>query len=219
MLKGVGRLLSSIQRPFLWYGCTKQRSFYKIQWRLVMRNKKQGGLGVSSLISKNRALLLKWIWRLSSPCTSLWKMIISSMYNPAYENGILIFYNQPSKIWKDIMSIVQTDAHHVFTNHCKFMVENGSLTSFWLDNWIGDYLSKQPSLSYIFCLSLNLLWWLTWVDGAMESGSGPYNGADLYFILNKNNYHFYHPCWNPSQCSATRWIRKSRPSTAMTSSV
>ena len=64
------------------------------------------------------------------------------MYNPAYENGIPIFYNQPSKIWKDIMSIVQTDVHHVFTNHCKFVVGNGSLTSFWLDNWIGDYPLK-----------------------------------------------------------------------------
>ena len=56
------------------------------------------------------------------------------MYNPAYENEILIFCNQPSKIWKDIMSIVQTDVLHVFMNHCKFMVGNGSLTSFWLDN-------------------------------------------------------------------------------------
>ena len=142
MPKGVGRLFSSIQRRFLWCGCTKQRSFCKIQWRLVMRDKKQGGLGVGSLISKNRALLLKWIWRLSSPGTSLWKMIISSMYNPAYENGVPIFYNQPSKIWKDIISIVQTDVHHVFTNHCKFMVGNGRLTSFWLDNWIGDYPLK-----------------------------------------------------------------------------
>jgi mannosylglycoprotein endo-beta-mannosidase len=106
MPKGVGRLLSSIQRCFLWCGCTKHRSFCKIQWRLVMRDKKREGLGVGSFISKNRALLLRWIWRLSSPSTSLWKMIISSMYNPAYENGILIFCNQPLKIWKDIMFIV-----------------------------------------------------------------------------------------------------------------
>jgi hypothetical protein len=28
------------------------------------------------------------------------------------------------------MSIVHTDIHHVFTNHCKFMVGNDSLTSF-----------------------------------------------------------------------------------------
>jgi len=34
------QLLSSIQRCFLWCGYTKQRSFCKIQWRLVMRDKK-----------------------------------------------------------------------------------------------------------------------------------------------------------------------------------
>jgi hypothetical protein len=28
------------------------------------------------------------------------------------------------------MSIVHTDVHHVFTNHCKFMVGNDSLASF-----------------------------------------------------------------------------------------
>ena len=40
------------------------------------------------------------------------------------------------------MSIVQTHVHHVFMDYCKFMVGNGSLTSFWLDNWIGDYPLK-----------------------------------------------------------------------------
>ena len=36
MPKGVGKLLSFIQICFLWCGCTKRRSFCKIQWRLVM---------------------------------------------------------------------------------------------------------------------------------------------------------------------------------------
>jgi hypothetical protein len=185
----------------------------------VIRGKKQGGLGVGFLISKNRAMLLKWIWKLYSPSTSLWKMIISSMYNPAYKNGILIFCNQSSKIWKDVMSIVQTDVHHVFTNHCKFMVGNDSLTSFWLDNWIGDYPLKIafPRLYLLFSSkSASVADMGRWT---MESGSGPCNDAELYFILNKNNYHFYHLCWIPSLCSAARWIRKSRLSTTMASSV
>jgi hypothetical protein len=56
------------------------------------------------------------------------------------------------------MSIVQIDIHHVFTNHCKFMVGNDSLTSFWLDNWIGDYPLKTafPRL-YLLSLSKSTL--------------------------------------------------------------
>jgi hypothetical protein len=118
----------------LWCGCTKQRSFCKIQWRLMMRDKNQGGLSVGSFMLKNRALLRKWIWRLSSLGSGLWKTIISSMYNLAYENEIPTFNNQPSKILKDIIYIVQIDDHHIFTNHYKFIVGNGILTSFWLDN-------------------------------------------------------------------------------------
>jgi len=74
-----------------------------------------------------------------------------------------------------------------------------------LDWW----LPSQNSLPQaIFCLPLNLLWWLTWVDGAMESGSSPCNGTDLYFILNNNNYHLYYPCSIPSLCPTTSWRKK-----------
>jgi hypothetical protein len=99
-----------------------------------MFDKNQGGLGAGSFMSKNKALLLKWIWRLSFLGSGLWKTIIFSMYNLAYENEIPNFNNQPSKIWRDIIYIVQTDDHHIFTNHCKFIVGNGRLTSFWLGN-------------------------------------------------------------------------------------
>jgi hypothetical protein len=36
------------------------------------------------------------------------------------------------------MSTIQRGDHHAFTQHCKFLVGNGSLSSFWLDNWIRD---------------------------------------------------------------------------------
>jgi len=52
-----------------------------------MRDKKQEGLGVDSLMSKKRALLLKWIWRLSSLGSGLWKTIIVTLYNPIFRMG------------------------------------------------------------------------------------------------------------------------------------
>jgi len=56
-----------------------------------MRDKKQGGLGIGSLMSKNRALLFKWIWRLSSSSCALWKSLIIYLYKPDFENGVPTF--------------------------------------------------------------------------------------------------------------------------------
>lgn len=116
-----------------------------------MRDKKQEGVGVDSFMSKNRALLLKWIQRLSFLGSGLWKTIIVTLYNPVFQNGILIFNKHPSKIQRDIINILQTDDHHVFTKHFKFIVGNGKLTSFWLNNWIGDFPLKTafPRLYFL----------------------------------------------------------------------
>ena len=55
-----------------------------VSYGVVLRDKKEGGLGIGSLMLKNRAaLLFKWIWRLSSPR----KSIIGNSNKPVFENG------------------------------------------------------------------------------------------------------------------------------------
>jgi len=38
-----------------------------VQWRIVVKARKEGGLRLGSLMSKNISMLFKWIWRLSLP--------------------------------------------------------------------------------------------------------------------------------------------------------
>jgi hypothetical protein len=73
MPKGVCNILTSIQRRFLWSGVAKQKKICKVQWRIVVKARKEGGLGLGSLMSKNISMLFKWIWRLSLPDHALWK--------------------------------------------------------------------------------------------------------------------------------------------------
>jgi len=61
MLKDVFRLLTSIQHKFLWFGTIKMRKIYKVQWSVIVQDKDRGGLGIESLIAKNKAMLFKWI--------------------------------------------------------------------------------------------------------------------------------------------------------------
>ena len=98
MLKGVFRLLTSIQRKFLWSRTVKMRKICKVQWSVVIRDKDRGGLGIGSLIAKNKAMFFKWIWRLSLPGNELWKKIIFNKFKPVFENGFPIFSRRLSCI-------------------------------------------------------------------------------------------------------------------------
>jgi hypothetical protein len=72
------------------------------------------------------------------------------------------------------MSIVQTQVHHVFMDYCKFMVGNGSLTSFWVDNWIGDYPIKT---------AFPRLYLLSFSKSALVADMGRWsNGIWLWFL-------------------------------------
>jgi hypothetical protein len=140
MPKGVCRLLTSIQRKFLWSGTVKMRKICKVQWSVVVRDKDRGGLGIGSLIAKNKAMLFKWIWRLSLPGNELWKKMVITKFKPVFENGFPIFNRRLSCIWRDISSLMtSTDSvSSALANNCRFVVGNGYLTRFWSDAWINS---------------------------------------------------------------------------------
>ena len=61
MLNGVCNILTFIQRIFLWSGVVKQKKICKMQWYIMVKARKEGGLGLSSLMSKNISMFFKWI--------------------------------------------------------------------------------------------------------------------------------------------------------------
>nr|GEY41024.1 RNA-directed DNA polymerase, eukaryota [Tanacetum cinerariifolium] len=87
-----------------------------IGWKKILASKKNGGLGVSSLFSLNRALLYKWIWRFISNGASLWSWLITAIH------GV----NEP-----------------INSEHKSSRVGNGEATSFWDDIWAVDSPLKR----------------------------------------------------------------------------
>jgi len=109
-------------RRFLWCG---------------MRDKKKGGLGIGSLMSKNRALLFKLIWRLSSPSSALWKSLIINLYRPDFD--METFFFELCSMWKELLNFL-------LILRC---------TQYW-----GIYASPQPMCSFSKVSFQCNVWWL-----------------------------------------------------------
>jgi len=72
--------IERLQRNFLWGWDSEGRKISWVSWKKVYESKEDGGLGVISLRRFNFALLGKWIWRLGSENTGLWKEVLDSKY-------------------------------------------------------------------------------------------------------------------------------------------
>ena len=63
MLAKVIKEKEKCTRNFLWKGVDWDGGDHLVPWKLVARAKIKGGLGIGRLKEKNKALLIKWLWR------------------------------------------------------------------------------------------------------------------------------------------------------------
>jgi hypothetical protein len=79
-----------------------------MSWERMGLSKVDGGLGFRDLVSFNKALLAKQIWRMLQNPTSLAARIIKAKYYPA--TGVLdaSLGNRPSFAWRSIMAAQTT---------------------------------------------------------------------------------------------------------------
>ena len=75
---GVRKRLDFYRSRFFWQGDDLKRKYRLAKWDIICRPKDQGGLGIENLEVKNRCLLSKWLWKLSSETDATWAQILRS---------------------------------------------------------------------------------------------------------------------------------------------
>nr|GEU32001.1 RNA-directed DNA polymerase, eukaryota [Tanacetum cinerariifolium] len=107
-----------------------------VAWDKVLSSKNNGGLGVSSFYTLNRALLLKWVWRFLSHDCSMWSQILRVIH------GSRLDFHSHKCIspWGSILREIQVldTKWFDFLFHCKVRIGDWLNTIFWLDVWILD---------------------------------------------------------------------------------
>lgn len=123
---------------FFWGGSFDEKKISWVAWNKVLMPKKNGGLGIRSLLSSNQSLLAKWWWRFKIEPNALWRKIITSIFGNegALDNSCNL--SNYSGVWKQIVNL-ENDLGKVNVNLpslFKIKIGNGEKTSFWHDNWV-----------------------------------------------------------------------------------
>ncbi|KAF5932279.1 hypothetical protein HYC85_028450 [Camellia sinensis] len=78
ILVSVAMWLDRLQRDFLWGSGGDKFRYHLVDWRRICQFKQVGGSGVRQLVTFNKALLGKWLWRFALEQDRLWRRVIAS---------------------------------------------------------------------------------------------------------------------------------------------
>ena len=111
----------------------------------MCRTKEKGGLGIGNLERRNKAFLMKWLWRFLMEGHSLWYKVIKSKFgmSPNKWDSNMVDRGTFRSTWKAISSLYE-DFHRMVS----FKVGKGEKVRFWEDKLAGDNKLKRlfPSL-------------------------------------------------------------------------
>ncbi|KAJ1686499.1 hypothetical protein LUZ63_017889 [Rhynchospora breviuscula] len=130
--------IDKARKRFLWGTDTSGRQkIHLIAWNRICLPKSHGGLGLLDFKLHNRALLLRWIWKLYTCRQSLWFALASNLFSAKRGcNSPALWVNGGSFFWRDLRSLFP-----LLQLSTRVTVQSGVDTSFWFDNWGGKPLS------------------------------------------------------------------------------
>lgn len=124
-------------RRFLWIGSNNYRKIHIVDWDNCCKSKEEGGLGLRSAKTTNKAFLMKLCFWLHSEADSLWSKLVRGKYLKGNLNFEFVKKRNSSHIWRGICNVLDdtfSALHRV--------IGNGLDTKFWWDAKI-EY---EPSL-------------------------------------------------------------------------
>jgi ribonuclease HI len=123
--------IDKLCRDFLWGSTLEKRKMHLVSWKKVTVHKSLGGLGIFSMRDRNKALLAKLCWRISTDHTSPWAQMLTQKYlcpSRLTPSGKKL---PCSRIWAACKL-----GGIIFTQGIKWHIQNGNHVLFWLDWWL-----------------------------------------------------------------------------------
>jgi hypothetical protein len=136
------KMVTRIQREFLWGGVGGARKVCWVKWRKVCQPRNKGGFGVRDVNMVNLSLLAKWKWHLLQEEQPLWKRVLIDKYGD-HVSGLapgegVRWPRFTSLWWRNLMNLEEGVGGNWFTNRVRRKIGNGMKTSFWKDRWLGE---------------------------------------------------------------------------------
>ncbi|KAL0295117.1 UNVERIFIED_CONTAM: hypothetical protein Sangu_3204000 [Sesamum angustifolium] len=127
--KGILKSLEKKMRRFLWHGSSGS-GIAKVAWVQVCKPKEEGGLGISSLIATNQALMLKQLWRiLQHDGNSIW---VDWVYRYRLRHSTIWTFNGTTGSWgwKKLLKL-----RPLLRSGVTYKIGDGSSFNLWQDVW------------------------------------------------------------------------------------
>ncbi|KAG7578919.1 Reverse transcriptase domain [Arabidopsis thaliana x Arabidopsis arenosa] len=126
--------LDKASRDFLWGSTSEKKKQHLVSWKRVCLPKGEGGLGVRSAKTMNKALIAKLGWRLMQNQTNLWSQVLKAKYKvgSVRETNWLTKKSTWSATWRSIV----TGFVEVIKRGLCWVPGDGSQILFWEDKWL-----------------------------------------------------------------------------------
>ncbi|RVX10959.1 putative ribonuclease H protein [Vitis vinifera] len=160
--KRVCARLEKIQRDFLWGRGALENKPHLVSWKIICVAKKDGGLGIRSLATFNKALLGKWLWRFANENDPLWKQIITGKYG--LQEGGWCSKGVRDRYGVGVWKAIRNGWKNIRT-HSRFIVGDGIWKDLWCENQ-----SLEDAFPNLFNLAVNKEGWV--VEAWEEDGVG-----------------------------------------------
>ena len=127
-----------------------------VRWDRVITSPREGGLGVGSLFSFNRAMLFKWWWRFFHSPNLLWVKVIKAIYGS--DGGTLTadLSRLPKGPWHGILRVLHRlqEQGMDLVSLCPTRLGDGMSTNFWHGRW-GEGRILAQEFPRVFLLDNN----------------------------------------------------------------
>nr|GFA03620.1 RNA-directed DNA polymerase, eukaryota [Tanacetum cinerariifolium] len=120
--------MESIRSHFFIGADIDDKKMIWVSWSNVLASKHNGGLGISSFYTLNRALMFKWVWLFRTQNSSLWSKVISAIHGERKprKGQNRIKTGQKREAWRsrEKLKAVAVDKGRKTEENAKRMVEN-----------------------------------------------------------------------------------------------